>query len=117
MQEWIDHAFDQAKHEKLSPEGISSFITLLHSPPYVDSKKDAKREEKLQQSVHKMEDKQMKVTKKIQKLLQKAYKEHQFNLSLAHRECSEDVEEIPADSGNIYKNLEPTITLKYVLPS
>ena len=53
---------------------------------------------------------------KLVKLLKKAHEECQYNRKLASRECAEDAEEIPPQSGNVYRNLEPTITLKYVLP-
>jgi hypothetical protein len=119
MQEWMDNSHELAKKERISPEAIGCLIMLLNAPkvvhsqeavPEKDFKKQAKKEAKLVDGVHKLEHKQLAITAKTQALLVQVHIMIEANLK-GEREMPEHEEEIPPGSGNIYRNTEPTISL------
>ena len=113
MQEWMDRAHEQAKDEKLSAEAITAFIAMLYRPPQDGS---TKKEDQLMQKVVKLQAKQVKVSHSMQEIIQKVGRKWLENRRKAESqfenddaECSEEEEEV---GSQVYKNLEPTISLK-----
>jgi hypothetical protein len=115
FQTWLDNAIKMAKKEKISPEGVGSLITFLHrdnSASATNDPKQAKKDAQLAEGIHKLEKKQLKITADMLELLRKAHRLCQEDLVAKKSEMPTDRMEIPAESGNIYMNKEPTISLK-----